>query len=145
MPDRMLLSIDDEPDVLKLLGTLATDLGYKSETVSSAGSFMTAYARTHPTVITVDICMPVVDGIELLRWLGDVGATARIIIVTGAHPSYGEMAQRLAQAGGISDIHILRKPFRIADIRRLLSTAPEAHPAAEGERLATAAQALSSM
>lgn len=121
MADKALLSIDDDPQILEIIRKVALDLGFEVETALTAGKFMTAYSRSHPSVVTVDICMPDTDGIELLRWLGDVGSNARVIILSGAHPSYAEMAQRLAQVGGCRNIGILRKPFRIAELKRALS------------------------
>ncbi|HNB27726.1 MAG TPA: response regulator [Alphaproteobacteria bacterium] len=120
MANKALLSIDDDPQILEIIRNVALDLDYSVETALTAGKFMTAYSRVNPSVVTVDICMPETDGIELLRWLGDVGSTARIIILSGAHPSYAEMAQRLGQAGGCREITILRKPFRIAELRQAL-------------------------
>lgn len=121
MPDRTLLSIDDDPQILELIRKIALALGYQVETVTNGGAFMTTYVRTRPSVVTVDICMPIVDGIELLRWLGDVESKAKVIIMSGAHPPYAEMARKLAQAGGAMDVSILRKPFRIADLRQALA------------------------
>ena len=122
MATKSLLSIDDDPQILAIIRNVALELGYQAEMTSNAGKFMTAYSRVHPSVITMDICMPDTDGIEMLRWLGSVETGAKIIILSGADPSYAEMAQRLGQAGGCRDITILRKPFRIADLRRALTT-----------------------
>ncbi len=138
MTDRVLLSIDDDPQILEIIREVARGLGYQVETAHSAGQFKTAYVRTSPCVITVDICMPETDGFELLRWLGDVGASARIIILSGANPSYSEMAQRLAQASGRNDVSILRKPFRLVQLRQALSSEgpakePLAHEVQSGD------------
>lgn len=122
MATKALLSIDDDPQILEIIRSVALDLGFQAEMTVNAGKFMTAYSRLQPSVITVDICMPETDGIELLRWLGAVETNAKIIILSGADPSYSEMAQRLGQAGGCHNVSILRKPFRIADLRRALTT-----------------------
>lgn len=121
MADRVLFSIDDDPQIPEIIREVALGLGYQVETALSAGQFVTAYVRAKSNVVTVDICMPETDGIELLRWLGDIGAMAKVIIPSGAHPSYGEMAQRLAQASGRIDASILRKPFRLAQLRQAAS------------------------
>jgi DNA-binding NtrC family response regulator len=116
-----LLSIDDDPQILDLIKRVAGDMGYEAEATTSVGSFMTTYVRTQPDVVTVDICMPEVDGIELVRWLGDVGYRQKIIILSGAHPDYADMAKRLGNAMGNLAIDILRKPFRIKQLRQALS------------------------
>lgn len=141
MTDRTLLSIDDDPQILDLIRKVALAMEYHVEAVTSAGAFMTTFVRTRPSVVTVDICMPIVDGIELLRWLGDVEAEARVIIMSGAHPPYAEMAQKLARANGKMEVSILRKPFRVADLRRALAGAAlDDHPADPAPLAASPAQ-----
>lgn len=121
MSGSKLLSIDDDAQVLDLIRRIAGDMGFEVETTTSATAFKEAYARMQPNVVTVDICMPEADGVELLRWLGDAGYTHKIIILSGAHPDYAEMAKRLGTAMGKMGIDILRKPFRVRELREALS------------------------
>lgn len=124
MPAQTLLSIDDNPQILELIRKVATGMGMTAEGVTTPGAFMTSFVRLQPDIITLDMCMPDIDGIELLRWLGDVGAATRIVILSGAHPTYAEMARRLAEAAGLRDVAILRKPFRTAELRDVLLAPP---------------------
>jgi len=57
--------------------------------------------------------MPEVDGIEFMRWLAQQRTRARVILVTGYNPHYGESATRLAGALGLPDITFLTKPVRL--------------------------------
>src|SRR5262245_33825487 len=120
MPKR-LLSVDDDNDILEIIQGTAAGLGFEVDAVSHPMMFMKAYARIKPDVITLDMIMPDMDGIELIRWLGDVDCKARVILVSGAGLAYSKMAARLAEDGAHLDIHTLSKPFRLADLRAVLT------------------------
>jgi CheY-like chemotaxis protein len=65
--------------------------------------------------------MPEMDGIELIRWLGDVGCASRVILISGASLAYSKMATRLGEDGARMDMTSLRKPFWLADLRTALN------------------------
>jgi DNA-binding response OmpR family regulator len=115
-----LLSVDDDPGMLSLIRRVAADLGFEVDSVSHGSFFMSAYVRKKPDVITLDLYMPDVDGIELIRWLGDVGCTAHVILMSGAAHHYSKMAQRLGQDGSKLSVACLGKPCAVADLRNAL-------------------------
>lgn len=115
-----LLSVDDDPAILTLIGKVAHDLGYSVEALTSSNSFMTTYVRVKPHVITLDIFMPDKDGIELIRWLADIGSMARVIIISGSDTKYAMMAEELGSWSGSLKISRLGKPFGIASLRNEL-------------------------
>lgn len=121
---KRVLSVDDDQGILKIIRSAAVDLGFEVEVVAHSSLFMTAYVRTKPGIITLDIIMPEMDGIELIRWLGDVGCTARVILMSGASLTYSKMAARIAEDASKLAIATLRKPFRLAELRAALAGAP---------------------
>lgn len=124
MPQAMakrLLSVDDEPAILAVIRSVATSLGFEVDVVTHGSLFKSAYVRTKPDVITLDIIMPGIDGIELIRWLGDVGCKARVILISGASGSNAKMARRLGEDVAHLEIMSLAKPFKLADLRRALT------------------------
>lgn len=126
---KRLLSVDDDKDILEIIQSVAAGLGFEADVVNHPSMFMKAYARIKPDVITLDIIMPDMDGIELIRWLGDVGCKARVILISGASLAYSKMASRLAEDGAHLDIHTLRKPFRLAELRAMLTNGlPQGDP-----------------
>jgi DNA-binding response OmpR family regulator len=118
---KRLLSIDDDPGMLSLIRRVACDLGFEVDIVSHASFFMAAYVRRKPDVITLDIIMPDVDGIELIRWLGDVGCQARVIVMSGAALPYAKMAHRLGEDGAKLAMSSLSKPFGVGELRAALT------------------------
>lgn len=123
MQAKRLLSVDDDDSVLAIIAKVGRELGFEVETISKSTRFMTAYVRVKPDVITLDLMMPDVDGVELVRWLSDVGCSAGIIILSGGHSMYVQLTQKLATARGALRTSVLAKPFRIADLRTALITA----------------------
>jgi len=129
MQGKRLLSVDDDAGVLAIIRKVAVELGFEVETISNSTRFMTAYVRIKPDVITLDLMMPDMDGIELVRWLGDVGCTAGVIILSGGHTMFVNLAQKLASTRGSLHTSVLRKPFSIAELRAALTAATARPPA----------------
>ena len=117
MTVKRLLVIDDEVDFAKFVERVAKTLGYEVETTATGYDFMEACGRFDPHVIVMDISMPVVDGIELVRWLSGAKSRARIIIVSGFDPRYSEMAKTLGMYHGDLSITVLSKPVTLAELR----------------------------
>lgn len=120
-----LLIIDDDRNLTRLIGEVATELGYTVRIVNQADKFETAYAEAPPDVIALDVFMPDMDGFEVLRHLHDRGSTARVILLSGAE-NYLHMAQQVAAMGGLAVAGTLAKPFRVAELRRMLGSAASA-------------------
>jgi two-component system OmpR family response regulator len=122
MAEKRLLSVDDDPQVLAIIEDVAVDLGFTVETLSESARFMTTYVRLKPHLITLDVLMPDLDGIEVVRWLDDIGSTAGVILLSGAAPMM-RMGQKLAAAKGSLRITVLAKPFALDDLRQALAAA----------------------
>lgn len=118
---RRLLAIDDDEEILDIIRQAAVGLGFDVEVAVHAGMFMKTYVQRQPDIITMDIIMPQMDGIELIRWLGDVGCTSRVILISGASLAYAKMATRLGEDGARLNMTSLRKPFRLAELRTALT------------------------
>jgi len=120
MHGNRLLVIDDEPAVGKTINMIASGCGYEVRVTSDAVSFLDQLQRWHPTHIALDLQMPVVDGIELLRILGGRRCPAKIVIVSGVEGRVVETARRLGLERGLAIPAVLLKPFRAAELRHLL-------------------------
>ncbi|HEX4507402.1 MAG TPA: response regulator [Alphaproteobacteria bacterium] len=116
-----LLIIDDEAPIAAVLARIGKSCGFDVSTTTSAEAFKESYAAGSPDVIILDLAIPRVDGIELLRWLGDEGCTATIQIISGFGGKIPESAKLLGEARGLKMGGIVSKPFRVADIRAILT------------------------
>lgn len=118
---RRLLILDDEADFAAFVAKVGADLGYDARTTGTAQSFRDAYLAAPPDLIVLDMIMPELDGIEIVRWLADVGCQARIIIISGFNPDYAGAARKIGEVIGRLEISLLGKPVKLAELRAELA------------------------
>ena len=75
--------LDDDPSVLKGLGRLFASADLQAEKFSDPEEFL-RHVRTHrPAVALVDVCMPLMSGLEVQSQLREISPSTRVIIFTG--------------------------------------------------------------
>lgn len=107
-----ILVIDDEPLVRELLVQFLEMRGYAVQGAASGEECLALVERDPPDVILLDIIMPGLDGVEVIKALQPRGFAGGIIVLTG---SQSEELLRTAWDLGIQEV--LYKPV---DLDRLL-------------------------
>lgn len=120
MPAKQLLVMDDEADFCEVVRLSATPLGYDVTVLTDPQTFKSTCHRLKPDVIVLDVVMPHIDGVELVRWLGEQESTAKLVVITGFNPLYAEVAEKLGAQYGLGRIQTLTKPVRVSDLRAAL-------------------------
>jgi len=115
-----LLVIDDESDFAGFVRDFAERSGFEVATAENGEIAQRRFREFSPDIIVLDVVMPHVDGIEFIDWLAAEGANVRLIVVTGFNPNYGQLAERLAVARGLSSVTVLTKPVRVATLLKAL-------------------------
>ncbi|QYJ91841.1 response regulator transcription factor [Shewanella halotolerans] len=115
--------VDDDQDVLDSLNWMLEGMGYTPETFLNADSFLAKVDLKQPGVAILDIQMPGIDGLELLRRIRQHESPLSIIMLTG-HGTIS-MAVQAIQEGALD---FLEKP---ADGDRLISLLKKASEATE--------------
>jgi DNA-binding NtrC family response regulator len=113
---RVLIVDDNEviQDILKqFLGR-----GYSVDTVGNASSALAAVIQKSPDAILLDVRMPGVDGLSLLKSLRDVGVRTPIFVMTGY-----DSTQVAVEAMEFGATGYLPKPFDLMHLDRLLTQA----------------------
>ena len=117
--DRILL-IDDDRVVGEIVSALTKAMGLQCEVTRTPEDFFKRI-NSETTVILLDLVMPEMDGIEILRLLGERNCKARIILMSGINIRVIETAKKLAQSLGLSVVGHLQKPFPIVQLQDLLA------------------------
>jgi EAL domain-containing protein (putative c-di-GMP-specific phosphodiesterase class I)/CheY-like chemotaxis protein len=112
--------IDDNIDVCEFVCAAAEGLGFECSAATDAETFL-EILTPDTNLILLDLVMPDIDGVELLRLLAQQKCQAGIILISGTGKRIIESASQLAQALGLSIVGDLQKPFRIADLEKALA------------------------
>lgn len=123
---RHLLLIDDEPAFGRFIAHAAEVAGYKAHLTISAEPFMEKYKELRPDAVALDLQMPHVDGVQLLRFLSEEKCTAPVIIVSGFDRRVLDSSMRLGTALGLNMVGPIEKPVRLQTFLDLLDQLKEA-------------------
>jgi CheY-like chemotaxis protein len=105
MAGEVILVVDDDSDIVELLRCVLHDAGYEVATAAGGAAALVLAQERHPHLILLDILMPGMDGMEVIRHLQADLATAQIpIIALSATPQW-------LRALPVSDR--LTKPFKL--------------------------------
>ena len=121
MDQPRLLLIDDEPVLAEFLATAARECGYDPVITAEDHQFRDEFLANHPDMVALDLGMPGMDGVELLRFLADQNYGAPVLIVSGFDRRVLESAFRLGEALGLNMAGPLEKPVRLEKLEALLS------------------------
>jgi two-component system, chemotaxis family, chemotaxis protein CheY len=114
---RRLLIVDDAMFMRKLIRGVAIEAGW--EVAGEAGNGEEAialYAQLKPDLVTMDLVMPVMGGLEALRQIRALDPKARVVVVTAL-----DQKQALMESIRDGAIDFIVKPFERERVRNLLS------------------------
>ena len=119
-PPRLLV-IDDEPVLAELVASAARDSGFEPVLTSDDAVFREEFVANRPDMVALDLGMPGMDGVELLRFLAEHDYKSPVLIVSGFDERVLDSASRLGETMGLSMVGPLSKPVRLEDLERLFS------------------------
>ena len=124
----LILVVDDEPALLRLLEVWLRQEGFAVVTAASGAEALEAYRRHAAAlaVVLLDVRMPGMDGRRTLAALRQIDPTVRCYL-TGGDPGVLEGALAQGAAGSFP------KPFRLDDLARELRQAAGSQAAARGQ------------
>ena len=96
-PNRLLV-IDDQQELCEFIAEVAKRLGFEAMAVTEADTFRRVYLDFSPTVVVLDLQMSGADGIELLRYLGNQGAKAQVLVASGMDQRVLNTAEQVGRA-----------------------------------------------
>ena len=130
MPDRRILILDDDEAVGQTIQWIAENLGFEAEFVTHPDEFFKRLVQMSPDIITIDLAMPELDGVEIMRLLAERQCKSKIIISSGMGTRVLDAAQRSASEHGLSIAGVISKPISKEAMRSLIGQGSDLNPSA---------------
>lgn len=117
-----ILVVDDEPDIRNLLQEILEDEGYEVAVAENGEEARHMHRSRRPDLILLDIWMPDVDGITLLKeWSEDTGLASPVIMMSG----HGTV-ETAVEATRLGAYDFIEKPLSLAKLLLTVEHALEA-------------------
>lgn len=88
MTGKRLLIVDDDPQILELLGDLLSDQGYSLEFSGAGEEALKKLEENDFNLVISDVRMPGIDGFELLKTVKIRFKNTKVILMTGYTDDY---------------------------------------------------------
>jgi two-component system, OmpR family, response regulator ResD len=125
------LVVDDEPTIGEVVARYLERAGYEARTVGDGRAALDAVAQRAPDLVVLDLMLPGIDGLEVMRRIRDQQARRTAIILLTAR---GEESDRVVGLRLGADDYVV-KPFspaelvaRVDAVLRRVDTVPVSRP-----------------
>jgi two-component system, NtrC family, response regulator HydG len=116
----LLLAIDDEPAILTIVERFGRQMGFEVETRTNPAAALAEFAKLDPDVAIVDLQMPELGGLDVLKAIRAANPGCHVILLTG-NPTIDTAIEAVKL--GARDY--LQKPIDFGRLGRLLSEVVE--------------------
>jgi CheY-like chemotaxis protein len=130
MIHKPILIVDDEKNIRLTLSQVLETLGAEIDTAANGEEALTKLKGREFSLILLDIRMPGMDGMEILRRVREIRPDIRVIMIT----AYGTI-ESAVEAMKLGAVDFLQKPFDPEEIRELVSRVADRDKLGEHRRL----------
>src|SRR4051812_2522052 len=111
--NELVLVVDDEEDIRKLVAFNLGEAGFRVESVENGNDALAAASKSRPSVVVLDLMLPDISGMEVCRRLraDDAVADAAILMLTARGDEYDRV---LGFEVGADDYVV--KPFSVREL-----------------------------
>jgi DNA-binding NtrC family response regulator len=117
-----ILVVDDEPDIRRLVKEILEDEGFQVSVAENAAAAREARRLQRPDVVLLDIWMPDLDGISLLREWSERGGLPCPVIMMSGHGT----VETAVEATRLGAYDFVEKPISLAKLLLTVERAQEA-------------------
>jgi DNA-binding NtrC family response regulator len=117
-----ILVVDDEADIRSLLKEILSEEGYEVDVAANAVQARASRARQTPDLVLLDIWMPDVDGITLLREWSATNADGCPVVMMSGHGT----VETAVEATRLGAFDFVEKPLSLAKLLRTVERALDA-------------------
>ena len=82
MDKKVILVVDDEPDICSELGSFLQKKGYEVITASNGEEALAIYKKRKPDIVLSDYRMPLMNGFELILKIKTISKGANVILMS---------------------------------------------------------------
>jgi DNA-binding NtrC family response regulator len=119
-----ILVVDDEMGIRELLHEILTDEGHTVYAAESAAQARTIREQMRPDLVLLDIWMPEIDGITLLKEWSKTGQLTMPVVMMSGHATI----DTAVEATRIGALNFLEKPIALQKLLKTVSKALESSP-----------------
>lgn len=112
-----ILIIDDETEVAQVLASAVEDGGHQALVATGGREGLEFIAVHKPDAVFLDVRMPGLDGLAVLRSIRVTDPTLPVLVITG---HAGEQEIEEAQRLGVTDV--IEKPFILNSLTKAMAT-----------------------
>ena len=120
MPGYKIIVLDDDPGVRAIICEIAQSCGLSAFGTGDPVLFEARLQEDRPHAVVLDMVMPGLDGVEILRELASRLIDIPILIASGMDDRLLDTAMQLGRARGLTMAGVIRKPFRAEALRKIL-------------------------
>jgi DNA-binding NtrC family response regulator len=119
-----ILVVDDEADIRTTISDILEDEGYAVSVAADAAAARVEVGRERPDLILLDVWMPDVDGITLLREWAREGAPRCPVVILSGHGT----VETAVEATRLGAVDFVEKPLSLAKLLRTVEKALDRSP-----------------
>lgn len=121
MSQPCILVVDDEADIRETISGILADEGYAVRLAANAAEAREAVRQARPDLILLDVWMPDVDGISLLREWSEAGSPRCPVVILSGHGT----VETAVEATRLGAVDFVEKPLSLTTLLRTVQLALE--------------------
>ena len=108
-----ILVVDDSPVLRIMISEMLSELGHEiAGEADSGAAAIKAYREKRPDLVTLDISLPDMNGLDVLKKIRTIDPSARVLVVTGNDQEALE-----SKAAELKALGVLHKPFDAGELK----------------------------
>ena len=112
---RKVLIVDDDKDIVTIVSTILGGRGWDIKAAYNGREALEAVTASKPDIILLDIMMPEMNGIEVLKRIKKIDTDARIIMIT----AFGDVESYL-DSMELGAYEYINKPFETDELLEMI-------------------------
>ena len=114
---KRILIVDDDADIVRIVSAMLEGQGWHVLNAYSGADALRTVREEHPDLVLLDIMMPGMDGIEVLREARRIAPGMRVIMTT----AFGDVGSYL-ESMDLGACEYINKPFETTELLAMIRT-----------------------